>query len=209
MKLFSFWRSSTSYRVRIAMNLKGVAHELVTVDLPAGEHRTPSYSALNPGMGVPILVLNDGTKLTQSMSILEYLEEAYPEPALLPTSPTERAQVRAAALAIACDIHPVNNMRVVNRIVGMGHDQDEVTGWMNHWMTEGLMAFDRMIQADCPYCFGDKPGLADICLIPQLYNAHRWGCDLTQFSRLTEIEMRCLGLRAFEAARPENQPDAI
>ncbi|WP_102108001.1 maleylacetoacetate isomerase [Oceaniglobus roseus] len=208
MKLHTYWRSTTSWRVRIALAMKGVAHEAVPVNLVAGEQGAADYVALNPGRGVPTLMLDDGTVLTQSMAILEWLDEAFPEPALLPPDPMARARVRAAALAVATDIHPVNNMRVVAKLKSMGHGQDEAVAWMNDWMTRGLAAFAAMIEADTPFCFGDAPGLADLCLVPQLYNAHRWGCDLAPFKRLTEIEARCLALPAFEASRPENQPDA-
>ena len=208
MKLYTYWRSTTSYRVRIALNLKGIAYEAVPVDLLGGQQRTPDYTMLNPGQGVPTLVTDDGTVLTQSMAILDWLEETYPEPALLPSGPVARAQVRAAALGIATDIHPLNNLRVVGKLKAMGHGQDEATAWMNEWMTRGLTAFARLIEADTDFCFGDAPSLADLCLVPQLYNAHRWGCDLSTLARLTEIEVRCLELPAFAAARPEAQPDA-
>ena len=208
MRLYTYWRSTTSYRVRIALNLKGIAYEAVPVDLVKGQQGAADYAALNPGRGVPTLVLDDGTVLTQSMAILEWLEEAHPEPPLLPGDPLARARVRAAALAVATDIHPVNNLRVVSRLKAMGHSQDETVAWMNDWMTRGLAAFAAMIEADTPFCFGDTPCLADLCLVPQLYNAHRWGCDLAPYPRLTEIEARCLALPAFDAARPETQPDA-
>ncbi|MFV0385277.1 maleylacetoacetate isomerase [Paracoccus sp. (in: a-proteobacteria)] len=208
MKLYSYWRSTTSYRVRIALNLKGIAYAAVPVNLVRGEQKAPDYAALNPGLGVPTLLLDDGTALTQSMAILDWLEETHPDPALLPQDAVARARVRAAALVIATDIHPVNNLRVTGRLKAMGHDQDDTVGWMNDWMTRGFAAFDRMIASDTPFCFGDRPGLADLCLVPQLYNAHRWGCDLASFPRLTQIEARCLALPAFDAARPENQPDA-
>ena len=208
MKLYTYWRSTTSYRVRIALNLKGIAHEAVPVDLVAGDQRAPDYAALNPGQGVPTLMLDDGTVLTQSMAILDWLEETQPDPALLPADPVARAQVRAAALTIATDIHPVNNLRVVGKLKAMGHSTDEATEWMNDWMTRGFAAFADLIEPDAKFCFGDTPGLADLCLVPQLYNAHRWGCDLAPFGRLAEIEARCLALPAFDGARPEAQPDA-
>ncbi|HMQ12585.1 maleylacetoacetate isomerase [uncultured Paracoccus sp.] len=208
MRLFSYWRSTTSYRVRIALNLKGIGYQTVPVNLVAGEQTAPDYAALNPGRGVPTLVLDDCTVLTQSMAILDWLEETHPDPALLPADPVARARDRAVALGIATDIHPVNNMRVVAKLKSMGHGQDEAVAWMNDWMARGFTAISQMIGSDTPFCFGDKPGLADVCLVPQLYNAHRWGCDLVPFARLTEIEARCLALPAFDAARPENQPDA-
>ncbi|WP_420409778.1 maleylacetoacetate isomerase [Hoeflea sp.] len=208
MKLYTYWRSTTSYRVRIALNLKGLAHQPIPVNLVAGEQKTVKFATINPGLGVPALELDDGTILTQSMAILDWLEETAPEPALLPLEPVERAEVRAAALVIATDIHPVNNLRVIGRLKAMGHDQDACVDWMNDWMTMGFEAFAKMIRSDTPFCFGHSPGLADLCLVPQLYNAHRWGCDLSGFSRLTDIEQRCLALPAFDEARPENQPDA-
>lgn len=208
MKLYTYWRSTTSYRVRIALNLKQVDYTSVPVNLVDGLQKAPDYTALNPSQGVPTLVLDDGTVLTQSMAILDWIEDVYPRPALLPDSAIERAQVRAAALGIATDIHPVNNLRVVSQLKSMGHDGPEVVTWMNDWMTRGFAAFEQMIAPDTPFCFGDTPGLADLCLIPQLYNAHRWGCDLAPFTRLTDIEKRCLALPAFDHARPENQPDA-
>lgn len=208
MKLYSYWRSTTSYRVRIALALKGVDYETIPVNLVSGAQNAPDYVALNPGQGVPTLVLDDGTVLTQSMAILDWLDETYPEPALLPVAPLARAKVRAAAQIIAADVHPVNNLRVVAKLKSLGHGQDEAVAWMNEWMTRGFAAFEKLIAPDTPYCFGEAPGLADLCLVPQLYNAHRWGCDLARFPRLTGIEARCLALSVFDAARPENQPDA-
>jgi len=206
--LYTYWRSTTSYRVRIALNMKGIAYTPVSVNLVAGDQRGADYTRLNPGQGVPTLVLEDGTTLTQSMAILDYLEETTPTPALLPHDPVQRSHVRAAALAIATDIHPVNNLRVVGKLKSMGHSQEDGVAWMNDWMTAGFTAFQALIEPDSPYCFGDTPTLADVCLVPQLYNAHRWGTDLSGFARLTEIEARCLTLPAFADARPEAQPDA-
>lgn len=208
MKLYTYWRSTTSYRVRIAMNLKGLAYEPVPVNLVASDQKSPAYTALNPVAGVPTLVLDDGTALTQSMAILEWLETTHPDPALLPSDSVAAAQVRAAALVVACDIHPVNNLKVGAKLKEMGHGQDDVVAWMNDWMTRGFAAYQALLPGGTEFSFGDTPGLADICLVPQLYNAHRWGCDLTPFGRLTEIEERCLARPAFEAAKPENQPDA-
>lgn len=208
MKVHSYWRSTTSYRVRIALNLKKVTYQTIPVDLTAGEQNSPEFNKINPGQAVPALVLDNGAVIPQSMAILEWLEETFPEPALLPDNPEARAKVRAAALGIASDVHPVNNLRVTAKLKSLGHGQEVIEDWMNDWMTRGFKAFLQLISDDAPFCFGDSPGLADICLIPQLYNAHRWGCDLASFSRLTEIETRCLALPAFDAARPENQPNA-
>ncbi|WP_238368621.1 maleylacetoacetate isomerase [Mesobacterium pallidum] len=208
MRLYTYWRSTTSYRVRIALNLKGLAYEPVSINLVEGDQSSSDYAALNPGLGVPTLVLDDGTVLTQSMAILDWLEETHPDPPLLPKDAIQRAKVRAAALTIAADVHPVNNLRVIARLKSMGHSQQEAVDWMNDWMQRGFKAFEKLIAPDKDYCFGETPGLADLCLVPQLYNAHRWGCDLSALTRLTEIERRCLDRAAFDAARPKNQPDA-
>jgi len=206
--LYTYWRSTTAYRVRIALAMKGISYTPVAVDLVAGAHKAPDYTALNPIAGVPTLILDDGTALTQSMAILDYLDAIAPDPPLLPTDPVAAAQVRAAALVVACDIHPVNNMKVGGKLKAMGHSQDDVVAWMNDWMTRGFTAYQALIRPDTAFSFGEAPCLADLCLVPQLYNAHRWGCDLAPFARLAEIEARCLALPAFDAARPERQPDA-
>lgn len=208
MKLYSFSESSTAYRVRIVLNLKGIAHEIVPIDLTKNAHKKNAYAALNPIGAVPTLVTDEGDVLTQSMAIITHLETVYPAPPLLPEDPVAKARVEAAAQVIAADIHPVNNLKVRKRLLAMGHTQDEVRDWINHWMTEGLTAFQTLIQRDAPFSFGDTPSLADICLIPQLFNAHKWGLDLTPLKRLTDIEARCLALPAFDAARPENQKDS-
>lgn len=208
MKLYGYWRSTTSYRIRIALNLKGLTYETVSVDLVAGEQFADSYQALNPIGGVPSLELEDGTVLTQSMSILNYLETVYPTPPLLPVQPVDIAKVEAAAYVIACDIHPVNNLKVVSAIKEMGHSQNEMIIWMNSWIERGLKAYQAMLPENTDFSFGNTPSLADICLIPQLYNARRWGADFTSMTRLLDIETRCLALPAFAAAQPERQPDA-
>lgn len=209
MHLYSYWRSTTSYRVRIALNLKGLNYQMSSVDLVAGDQRGPGYVALNPGQGVPTLVLDDGTVLTQSMAIIDYLEALVPEPALIPKDPVARAKVLAAAYVIAMDIHPVNNLKVVNRLKAVhGADADAATEWMCHWMHEGFRAYQALLPKGQRFSFSDEPSLADICLVAQLYNAHRWGLDLAPFARLVEIEAEALKLPAFDAARPENQPDA-
>jgi maleylacetoacetate isomerase len=195
MVLYSYWRSTTSYRVRIALNLKGLEYETRSIDLVAGAQRSDEYAALNPGQGVPTLVLQDGSVLTQSMAILDYLDALAPKPALLPADPLARARVMAAAHTIAMDIHPVNNLKVVGRLKGEhGASQDDGVAWMKHWMTEGFRAY--------------QPLLCDICLVAQLYNAHRWGVDMSEFGRLLEIEKEAMKLDAFQLAKPEAQPDA-
>lgn len=209
MKLYGYWRSTTSYRVRIALNLKGLSYETVPVDLVAGEQRSQGYAALNPGQGVPTLVLDDGTVLTQSLAIIDYLDVTVPDPALLPTDPVGRARGLAAAYAIAMDIHPVNNLKVVERMkADCGISAEGGAEWMRHWMTAGFHAYQGLLPEGPTFSFSDRPQLADICLVAQLYNAHRWGVDMTPFGRLLQIEDAALKLPAFEAARPENQPDA-
>lgn len=208
MKLYSYWRSTTSYRVRIALKMKSVAYEVAPIDLAAGAQTSASYLAINPIGGVPSLALPDGRVLTQSMAILEYLERVYPNPPLLPSDPAAAAEARAAAMVVACDIHPVNNLKVGARLKALGWRQDQVVSWMNDWMARGLAAYAALLPADADFSFGPTPTLPDLCLVPQLYNARRWGADLSGLSRLVEIERRCLALPAFAEARPETQPDA-
>lgn len=207
MKLYSYWRSTTSYRVRIALNLKGLSYQTQEVDLVAGGQRRAEFLDVNPIAGVPALELDDGAVLTQSMAILEWVEAMHPEPALLPHDPVEAAKIRAAALLVATDIHPVNNLKVIQKLKSKGQSQEECVAWMIDWMERGFAAYQALIPGGT-YSFGDALTLADLCLVPQLYNAHRWGVDLAPFADLTEIEARCLALPAFDAARPENQPDA-
>jgi maleylacetoacetate isomerase len=209
MKLYTYWRSSCSYRVRIALGLKGLAWESIPVHLVKGDQRAPSYLAHNPSGFVPTLVLEDGTELVQSLAILDYLEAVWPDPPLLPADPLARARVLAAAHVIAMDTQPVTNVGVVAHLKSAyGTDQQGGIDWMVHFMERNFAAFDKLILPEGTFCFGDSPTWADICLIPQLYNAHRWGVDLSRFPRLTEIERAAMALPAFDAARPETQPDA-
>jgi len=211
LKLYTYWRSSAAYRVRIALELKGVAVGQHAVHLVqgGGEQHRPAYRAIHPGGTVPALVLDDGTVITQSLAIVALLDELYPQPALLPTAPVARARVRAAAELIACDVHPIGNLRVRQYIEQIfGQDQAAVATWMRHWMRGGLEAFQGLTAAGTPFCFADQPSLADVCLVPQLYNARRWDLDLGGLERLVAIEQRCLAMPAFLAARPEAQADA-
>lgn len=213
MKLHTYFRSSAAFRVRIALNLKGLPFDAVPVHLlrDGGEQHRDAYRALNPLCVVP--ALQDGPLvLTQSLAIIEYLEETHPQPALLPATPAERARVRAIAQAIACDIHPVNNLRVLQYLKGpLGHAQDEVDAWYRHWVGLGLAAVEQLL-ADHPqtgrFCHGDTPGLADCCLLPQVFNARRYGCPLDAMPTLQRIAAACEALPAFVAALPANQPDA-
>ena len=209
MKLYSYWRSTTSVRVRAALNLKGVAHEIVPLDLVGGEHRGDAYAAINPSKGVPALVLDDGTVLTQSLAIIDYLDATWPEPPMLPGDDIDRAKVLAASLCIAMDIHPVNNLVVLNRLKSRhGLTQEDTVDWMHHWMHEGLTAFQALIRDDTRYTFGDTVTLADLCLVGQMVNARRWGLDLAPFGRLVEVDTALCEIEAIRKALPEQQPDA-
>lgn len=205
--LHGYFRSTASYRVRIALNLKSVAYAHAFHHLRKGEQRGPAYLALNPQGLVPALETDAGV-LTQSIAICEYLDETYPEPPLLPTDPWQRARVRAVALAIACDIHPVQNLKVLARLRALGLDDAQVNAWAADVIAEGLDACDRLIADSAgTFCFGDRVTLADLCLVPQLVNARRFGVAL-RWPRLTAIEANCLALTAFADAAPERQPDA-
>lgn len=213
MKLYTYFRSSAAYRVRIALELKGLAWEAVPVHLVrgGGEQRQPGYLALNPAGLVPALD-DDGRILTQSLAIIEYLDETRPAPPLLPADAAGRARVRAIAQAIACDIHPINNLRVLQylkREFGIGDAQRDA--WYRHWVGVGLAAVEAMLAGDArtgAFCHGDAPGLADCCLVPQVFNARRFACDLSAMPTVVRIAERCEALEAFRRAAPENQPDA-
>jgi maleylacetoacetate isomerase/maleylpyruvate isomerase len=208
MKLYSYWRSTTSYRVRAALNLKGLTYETVPVDLVAGDQRSADYAALNPGLGVPTLVLDDGTVLTQSLAILDYLDSVA-EPRLLPDDPLSRAKVMAAAHTIALDIHPVNNLRVVQHLGRtFKASAEDSKAWMQHWMNAGFASAEAMISDTSAFAFGQAPDLADLCIIAQLYNAHRWGVDMALYPKLARVEAACLAVPAIAAAHPDTQPDA-
>jgi maleylpyruvate isomerase len=213
VKLYGFFRSSASYRVRIALNLKGLPYEQAAVHLSrgGGEQFAAAFRDMNAQSLVP--VLQDGPlALTQSLAIIEYLEETHPKPALLPASPAERARVRSLALAIACEIHPLNNLRVLNYLTGpMGLSNDTRNAWYHYWIATGLQALETRLASEREtgkFCHGDTPGLADCCLVPQLANARRFKCDVAPYSTLLAIEKNCLALEAFQRAAPEQQPDA-
>ncbi|MDI3337645.1 maleylacetoacetate isomerase [Defluviimonas aestuarii] len=210
MRLYSYWRSTASYRVRIALNLKGVVFDTVPVNLVAGEQRSAEYATRNPAGLVPALELADGTVLTQSLAIIDWLDATYPEPPLLPTDPKLRARVMAAAHLIAMDIHPVNNLRVVQHL-GATFDAtaEDKAAWMRYWMALGFDALEQMVDPITPFAFTDAPTLADICLVAQIYNARRWGLNLEPWPRLTEIDAAATIPPAFAKAAPEAQPDAI
>jgi maleylpyruvate isomerase len=209
MKLHGYFRSSASYRVRIALNLKGLGAEHLPHHLRKGEQCAPSYLAINPQGLVPTLENDAGAILTQSLAIIEWLDETHPEPPLLPKDPLRRAKVRAFAMALACDTHPVQNLKVLARLRQLGLPEEQVTGWAAWANREGLAACETLIAGETgPFCFGDAPTMADLCLVPQLANARRFGVDLAAFPRLLQAEAAAKANRAFADAAPERQPDA-
>ena len=212
MKLYDYFRSSAAYRVRIALNLKGLAPERVFVHLRKGAQRADDYLALNAQGLVPALVTDGGDVLTQSLAIIEWLDEMHPQPPLLPADANGRARVRAIALAIACDIHPLNNLRVLQYLTGtLGVSEPQKDGWYRYWCDVGLEALETELARDGRtgrFCHGDVPTLADVCLVPQLANARRFQVDLAPYPTLTRIDAACGELAAFAAAAPARQPDA-
>ncbi len=212
MKLYGYFRSSAAFRVRIALNLKGLAYEQAFIHLRKNDQRSADYLKLNPQGLVPALV-DDGPVLSQSLAIIEYLDETRPLPPLLPKEPAARARVRSLAQAIACDIHPIDNLRVLRFLMKpMGHDEKDVETWFNHWVNLGFDGIEQTLAGDGKagaFCHGDTPSLADICLVPQVFNAKRYpSFDLTPYPAILRIFDTCMTLAAFERARPENQPDA-
>ncbi len=208
LTLHGYWRSSAAYRVRIALNLKGLAYDQVTYDLRRKAEKGGAYAALNPQKLVPTLVTEDGALLTQSLAILEWLEDAHPEPALLPENRTDRAHVRAMAALIACDIHPVNNLRILNALRDdLDASDDQVSQWIARWIGDGFDALERLI-GDGTFCFGEAPTLADCCLAPQVYSARRFKIDLKPWPKIRAVAEACDAIPAFYVARPEMQPDA-
>lgn len=208
MILHGYFRSSAAWRVRIALHLKGLTVEHRYQHLRKGEQLSPGYLAVNPQGLLPSLILDDGTVLTQSLAICEYLDEQYPDPALLPSDPTARARVRAFAQAIACDIHPVQNLRVLKALQARGQTQDDTQVWARDVISSGFDALETLVTGrSTPFAFGETPTLADICLVPQMANARRFGVVL-RWPRLAAIEAACLALPAFSETHPDRQPDA-
>jgi maleylpyruvate isomerase len=209
MKLHGYFRSSASYRVRIALNLKGLSADHLPHHLRKGEQRDPAYLAINPQGLVPTLQDDGGVILTQSLAIIEWLDETHPEPPLLPSDPLRRAKVRAFAMVLACDTHPVQNLKVLARLRELGLSDEQVTGWAAWANREGLFACETLIADEPgPFCFGAAPTLADLCLVPQLANARRFGVDVGVFPRLLKAEAAAKDLKAFADAAPDRQPDA-
>lgn len=210
MKLYSYFRSSAAYRLRIALNLKGLEYDYVSVNLLKAEQQSEDYLALNPQGLVPAMELFGGVTLGQSVALLEWLEETHPEPALLPSEPLEKARVRSAVNSITCDIHPICNLSVTNYLKEHFHaDQDDVIAWYVHWMHRGFVALEQVLEQNgSQYCFGAQPGMADLCLVPQIFNARRFDIPMGQFPNITRVVDNCNALPAFADAAPEQQPDS-
>lgn len=211
MKVYGFWRSSAAYRLRIALALKGLSYDYVSVHLTKGEQNQPEYGAINPQQLVPVME-EDGQRLYQSLALIQYLEDTHPQPRLIPVDPKEAARVRSLALIVACEIHPLNNPRVLNYLTStFGITDDQRREWYHHWIQVGFAALEQRLASEPGtgrFCHGDAPGLADICLVPQVANAKRFKVDLTAFSTIRRINDECVQLEPFVKAAPENQPDA-
>lgn len=211
MKLFTYFRSSAAFRVRIALNLKGLTYEPAFVHLAQGEHRKPEYGALNPQALVPTLE-DGGQLLTQSLAIIEYLEETHPAPPLLPKDAFARARARSLALLVACEIHPLNNLRTLTHLrKALGQSEEQVNAWYRHWIADGMAKLESAM-AKTPgtgrYSQGDAPGIADCCLVPQVFNAQRYKCDLAPYPTAMRVFEACMRLESFDRAQPGKQPDA-
>jgi maleylpyruvate isomerase len=212
MKLYTAFRSSASFRVRIALNLKGLAYEPGFVHLGRGEHRKPEYAAINPQALVPALEA-DGVRLVQSLAIIEYLEEMHPNPPLLPKDAAGRARVRALSLLVACEIHPLNNLRVLQHLKrALGQSDEQVNAWYRHWIADGFQKLEAELARGATgsfcFCHGDAPTMADCCLVPQVFNAQRYQCDTSAFPTVMRVFGECMKLDAFDRAQPSKQPDA-
>ena len=212
MKLYDYYRSSAAYRLRIALNLKGIAPERAFVHLRKGEQRADAFLAINPQGLVPAIEIGDGTALTQSLAIMEWLDETHPKPPLLPADPAARARARPLALAIACDIHPLNNTRVLSYLTNtLGVSTEQRDGWYRYWIDQGFEALETRLsreRATGRFCHGDTPTIADVCLVPQVANSQRLDMDLSPYPTIVRIDAACKALPAFAAAAPAKQPDA-
>jgi maleylacetoacetate isomerase/maleylpyruvate isomerase len=210
VKLYTYFRSSAAFRVRIALNLKGLAYEPSFIHLAKGEHRKPEYSGVYPQGLLPTLV-DDGKALSQSLAIMEYLDETHPEPSLLPKDALGRARVRSLSLLVACEIHPLNNLRVLQYLKRhLGQNEEQINTWYRHWVADGLLKLEADLSraGTGKFCHGERPTMADCCLVPQIFNAKRYNSDLTPFPTVMRVFDACMKLEAFERAQPDKQPDA-
>lgn len=212
MKLYTYFRSSAAFRVRIALNLKDLAYQPEFVHLAKGEHRKPDYARVNPQALVPALVLDDGSHLAQALAIIEFIEERHPRPPLLPKEPLERARVRSLSYLVACEIHPLNNLRVLQHLKRqLGQNEEQINAWYRHWVADGMAKFEAALSGSKgtgKFCHGDAPTMADCCLVPQIFNAKRYQCDLSPYPTSMRVFDACMELDAFDRAQPSKQPDA-
>ena len=212
MKLYTFFRGSSPFRLRIALNLKGLPYEAIPVHLGKGEHRKSEFGAVNPQQLLPALVLDDGHVLNQSLAIIEYLDEVHPNPPLIPKEPKARARVRSLSLLVACEIHPLNNTRTLAYLrKQMGQNEEQVNAWYRHWVADGLAKLEAEMTRGPgagKFSHGDAPTMADCCLVPQIFNAQRFNCDLASYPTLMRVYAECMKLEAFDRAQPSKQPDA-
>lgn len=209
MKLYTYFRSSAAFRVRIALNVKDLRYESLFVHLAKGEHRRPEYAKVNPQGLLPTLELDDGIRLNQSLAIIEYLEDKHPRPPLLPSDAVGKARVRGLAELVACEIHPLNNLRVLQHLKrSLGQSEEQVNAWYRHWIADGLAKLEAQLDPKAKFAYGDAPTMADCCLVPQIFNAKRYDCNLASYPTTMRVFEQCMRLEAFDRAQPAKQPDA-